>query len=122
MSFDPCHRPLKIQESIGAPIPKMGIHLGVWGFIPSHSLTFPGARNATPKLHSWPTPSQALALITSPRLRLRQIMKSLLLYGGFSKSNLALKLVCFGVDDVTMFQGSKTRVTMPLKEKMCHCC
>jgi hypothetical protein len=30
------------------------------------------------------------------------IVKSLLLYGVFSKSNLALKLVCFGIDDVTM--------------------
>ncbi len=30
----------KIQESIGTPTPKMGIHLGVWGFIPSHSFAF----------------------------------------------------------------------------------
>jgi hypothetical protein len=29
MGFDPYNRPLKIQESIGIPIPKMGIHLGV---------------------------------------------------------------------------------------------
>jgi hypothetical protein len=27
MSFDPCNRPLKIQESIGTSIPKMGVHL-----------------------------------------------------------------------------------------------
>lgn len=45
------------------------------------------------------------------------IVKSLLLYGVFSKSNLVLKLVCFGIDSVTMFQGSNTRVTMQLKEK-----
>jgi len=41
MSFDPCNRPLKIWESIGMPIPKVGTHLGVCGFIPSHFLTFP---------------------------------------------------------------------------------
>jgi len=45
------------------------------------------------------------------------IVKSLLLYGVFSKSNLALKLVCFGIDDVTMFQGWKIRVTTQLKGK-----
>jgi hypothetical protein len=39
MSFDPCNFPLKIQESIGTPTPKMGVHLGVWGFIPLHSPT-----------------------------------------------------------------------------------
>jgi hypothetical protein len=38
MSFDPCNGLSKIQESIGTPIPKVGINLGVWGFIPSHSL------------------------------------------------------------------------------------
>jgi hypothetical protein len=42
MSFDPCNCPLKIWVSIRTPIPKVGIHLGVWGFIPSHSLAFPG--------------------------------------------------------------------------------
>jgi len=43
MNFDPYNRPLKIQESIGPPTPKVGVHLGVWGFIPSDSLAFPGA-------------------------------------------------------------------------------
>ncbi len=42
MSFDPCNCPLKIQESIGTPTPKVGTHLGVWGFISSHSLALPG--------------------------------------------------------------------------------
>ncbi len=37
MAFDPCNHPLKIWESIGTTIPKMGVHLGVWGFIPLHS-------------------------------------------------------------------------------------
>jgi hypothetical protein len=48
MSFDPC--PLKIQESIGIPTPKIGVHLGMWGFIPSHSFAFPREWNVTPEL------------------------------------------------------------------------
>jgi hypothetical protein len=47
MSFDPCNCPLKIQESIGTPTPKMKVHLGVWGFIPSHSFALLGAWNVT---------------------------------------------------------------------------
>jgi hypothetical protein len=43
MNFDPYNRPLKIWESIGTLIPKMRAHLGVWGFIFSHSLTLLGA-------------------------------------------------------------------------------
>jgi hypothetical protein len=35
MGFDLCNRPLKIQKSIKNPTPKVGAHLGVWGFIPS---------------------------------------------------------------------------------------
>jgi len=35
MSFDPCNHPLKIQESIKTPTPKMVAHLGVC----EHSLT-----------------------------------------------------------------------------------
>ncbi len=40
------------------------------------------------------------------------IVDFLLTYGGLSKSNLASKLVCFGVNGVTTFQGSKTSVSM----------
>jgi hypothetical protein len=43
MSFEPYNRPLKIQKSIETPTPKVGAHLGVWGFILSHSPTFPRA-------------------------------------------------------------------------------
>jgi hypothetical protein len=43
MSFDPYNRFLKIGDSIETPTPKMGVHLGVWGFIPSHSPTLPRA-------------------------------------------------------------------------------
>jgi hypothetical protein len=39
MSFDLCYHPLKIWDSIKTPIPKMGIHLGVWGFILAFSYT-----------------------------------------------------------------------------------
>jgi hypothetical protein len=43
MSFDPYDHPLKFHKSIGTPIPKVETHLGMWGFIPSHSLTLSGA-------------------------------------------------------------------------------
>jgi hypothetical protein len=64
MGFDPCNRSLKIRESIRTLVPKVGVPLGVWGFIPSHSFALPG-------FLSWPSPLQALALVTSPRLGLR---------------------------------------------------
>ncbi len=50
ITFDPYNCPLKIWESIGTTTSKVGAHLGVWGFIPSHSLTFLGAWNVTPGL------------------------------------------------------------------------
>jgi hypothetical protein len=37
MGFDPFNHSLKIWKSIGTPTPKVGAHLGMWGFIPSHS-------------------------------------------------------------------------------------
>ncbi len=49
----------------------MGIHLGVWGV---HSLTLsytPENMKCDFRFHSWPAPSQALALVMSPRLGLR---------------------------------------------------
>ncbi len=42
MTCDPCNRSLKIWESIKTPIPKVGAHLGVCGFILSHPPTLPG--------------------------------------------------------------------------------
>jgi hypothetical protein len=54
MTFDPYNRPLKIQESIGTLTPKVGAHLGVWGFIPSHFLALPGAGNVIPGLSLGP--------------------------------------------------------------------
>jgi len=37
MSFDLWNTFLKIWNSIGILLPKVGVHLGVCGFIPSHS-------------------------------------------------------------------------------------
>ncbi len=71
MGFDPCIRPLKIWESIGTPIPTMGVHLGVWMFIPSHSFALPGTWDVIPRLPSWRATLQALALVASPRLGLQ---------------------------------------------------
>jgi len=42
MGFDPYNRSLKNRESIGTPILQVGAHLGVWGFILSHSLALLG--------------------------------------------------------------------------------
>ncbi len=50
----------------------MGIPLGVWGFIPSHSFSLPRAWNVTPGLPSWLALLQALALVTNPKLKLWQ--------------------------------------------------
>jgi hypothetical protein len=41
MGFDLSNHFPKIRESIEIPIPKVGAHLGVWRFIPSHFLTLP---------------------------------------------------------------------------------
>ncbi len=74
MGFDPCIRPLKIRKSIGTLTPKMKVHLGFWGFIPSHSFALPRAWDVAPGLPSWLTTLQALALVVNPRLRLRQML------------------------------------------------
>jgi hypothetical protein len=71
MSFDPCNRSLKIRKSTETPTSKVGVPLGVRGFIPSHSFALPGAWNLTLGLPSWPALLQALALVASPRLGLR---------------------------------------------------
>jgi hypothetical protein len=73
MSFDHCNCPLKIWECIGILTPKVKAHLGVWGFIPSHSLTRLGTWNVIIGLHSWPAPLQTFALVANPRLGLWQI-------------------------------------------------
>jgi hypothetical protein len=68
MSFNPCNCSLKIWESIGTLTPKMGTHLEVCGFTPSHLPILPRTWNVILGLHSWPTPLEVFALIMSPRL------------------------------------------------------
>jgi hypothetical protein len=70
MIFDPWNCSLKIWESIATLTLKVSAHLGVCGFIPSHSLTLLWAWNVILELHFWPAPLQTLALVTSPRLKL----------------------------------------------------
>jgi hypothetical protein len=71
MNFDSCNHPLKIQKFVGIPILKVGTHLEMCGFIPSHSPTLLGAWNVTPGLHFWFAPLQALVLVESPGLGLQ---------------------------------------------------
>ncbi len=71
LSFDPYNHPLKIRESTRIQIPNVGVPLGVWGSIPSHSLALPGAYDMAPRLFSWPTTLQPLALVASPKLKLQ---------------------------------------------------
>jgi hypothetical protein len=42
------------------------------------------------------------------------IIQSLVEYGGLSEVNIAKKLICFGVDEVTVFHGVKSGVTIQL--------
>jgi hypothetical protein len=72
IGFDPYNCSMKIQEFTRTLTPKVGAHLGVWRFIPSHFLALPRAWNVTPELFTWLAPLQALVLVASPRLRLRQ--------------------------------------------------
>jgi hypothetical protein len=90
MNFDPCNRPLKIWKSIETPTPKVGIHLGVWGFIPSHFPTFSRAWNVIPELHFWPAPLPTLALVANPRLGLWHKWQQTYLDYFFSKSKVTV--------------------------------
>jgi hypothetical protein len=71
MGFDSFNRSLKIRQSIGTPIRKVGVHLGMWRFIPSHSPIFLRTWDVTLRLHSWLAPLQAFALVANPRLGLQ---------------------------------------------------
>jgi hypothetical protein len=72
LRFDPSNRSLKFQESTGTPSPNLGVILGVWRFTPSHSPTLPGVSDVTPGLPLGPHPCNPFALVTSPKLGLRQ--------------------------------------------------
>jgi len=60
----------KFGSPLGLQLPKWEL-TWEWGFIPSHSLALPKAWNVIAEPPSWPAPSQALALVTSPRLGLQ---------------------------------------------------
>jgi hypothetical protein len=70
MSFDLSNHFMKIQKSTGIPTPKMGVHWGVCGLIPSHFSYIPRSASVIYGLHSQPTPFHALTLVVNPRLRL----------------------------------------------------
>ncbi len=72
LGFDPCNCSLNIWEFTGTLILKVGVPLGVWRLIPSHSLALSEARGMTPMLSFWPATLQPLTLVVSPRLGLQQ--------------------------------------------------
>jgi hypothetical protein len=73
LSFDPCNCPLKIWKSTRTPTPKVELPWGVrvHSVTPSHTL---GSMLCESRLPSWPATLQTLALVVSPRLRLRQFL------------------------------------------------
>jgi hypothetical protein len=71
LSFDPYNCLLKIWKSTRTPTPNVGVPVGLWRSIPSHSLALPRACGMTPGLPSWPATLQPFALVVSPRLGLR---------------------------------------------------
>jgi len=70
LGFDACNHFLNIRESIGTPIPKVGVPLGVWRSIP-HTLLH--SREHATWLSSFPLglqPCNPFALVANPRLGL----------------------------------------------------
>jgi len=65
MGFDPCNPSLKIWKSIEIPTPKVGAHLGVWGFIPLDFPTLLRTWDVTLGLPFWLAPFQAFALVAN---------------------------------------------------------
>ncbi len=60
LGFDPYSCFLNVWESIGIPTPNVGIPLGVWRFIPSHSLALPGTCGLIPCFLFGPQPCKPL--------------------------------------------------------------
>jgi hypothetical protein len=86
LHFNPYNRPLKIEESIGTSSLKVGVTLGMWGFIPSHFPTLMGTCGVTHRLPSWPVTLQALCLGREPKARVATHVES----------NLLLILIIYG--------------------------
>ncbi len=73
MGFDLCNCSMKIRESIETPTFKMGVHLGVWVFIPLHSYTFESMRcdsHASLLAHTFASP----CLGRKPKARIATIL------------------------------------------------
>ncbi len=68
LSFDPLNRFLKFWKSTGTPSPKVGVALGMWGFIPSLSYTL-GSMWYDSRAYSWPAPLQPFCLGHKPKAR-----------------------------------------------------
>jgi hypothetical protein len=100
MGFDPWNCALKIQESIGTPTPNMGIHLRVWGFIPSHSLALSGACDVTFRSFSWPATLQPFAFGHELKVRVAAIIILLVLRVGMFK----MKPTCHKLGDYLNFK------------------
>jgi hypothetical protein len=81
----------RFKSPFGTSTPTMGVHLGMWRFIPSHSFAFPGARDVTHGLPSWLATLQALALVVSPRLQLWQKQWIRLILFNWRLNNIAQK-------------------------------
>jgi hypothetical protein len=74
MSFDPCNCALKIQESQMDSNSQHGSSLGSVRVRTLTLFALLGACEVTHESPFWPATLQPLALVASPRLRLRQIM------------------------------------------------
>jgi hypothetical protein len=59
----------EFRESTGTPSPKVGVALGVWGFIPSHFPTLLRTCGVTPKLPLGPQPCKPLCFSREPKAR-----------------------------------------------------
>jgi hypothetical protein len=80
MNFDPCNCLWKFENPSRLQFPKWE---PTWECMGSFLHTFPtfmGTWNVTPRLHSWPAPLQALALVVSSRLGLRHYNTHKMLY------------------------------------------
>ncbi len=92
MGFDLYNLFLKIQKSIGTPTPKVGTHLGVWRFIPSHSPTLPKTWDVTLRLPFWPAHLQAFCFGRKPKVRVATILMSNLIEAMSSYTSIVTTL------------------------------
>jgi hypothetical protein len=94
LRFDPSNWSLKFWESTGTPSPNLGVALGVWRLTPSHSPTFPGVSDVTPRLPLGPHPCNPFALVASPKLGLRQIKTNKIPLQEITSNNMGVTTLC----------------------------